>query len=212
MGKIMVVGKAEREYEANECSINLEIEVSRQTSSEASKVSSEQCEALLSKLQDELGINPSSVEIHYDRIDKRSSYKSNEISYESKKSLWLHIPADMKLVNAIRHIIETGFDDVSFTALYSVSNEAALNKELFKEAIADSRAKADFLAESMGLKITGIDSANLSGDEDVYDLTEEPVEIVRYLMSAAGASSLSDQLKPNQVELSAEVKIVWLVS
>ena len=212
MGKIMVVGKAEREYEANECSINLEIEVSRQTSSEASKVSSEQCEALLSKLQDELGINPSSIEIHYDRIDKRSSYKSNEISYESKKSLWLHIPADMKLVNAIRHIIETGFDDVSFTALYSVSNEAALNKELFKEAIADSRAKADFLAESMGLKITGIDSANLSGDEDVYDLTEEPVEIVRYKMSVAGASSLSDQLKPNQVELSAEVKIVWLVS
>lgn len=212
MGKIMVVGKAEREYEANECNINLEIEVSRQTSSEASKVSSEQCEALLSKLQDELGINPSSIEIHYDRIDKRSSYKSNEISYESKKSLWLHIPADMKLVNAIRHIIETGFDDVSFTALYSVSNEAALNKELFKEAIADSRAKADFLAESMGLKITGIDSANLSGDEDVYDLTEEPVEIVRYKMSAAGASSLSDQLKPNQVELSAEVKIVWLVS
>ena len=212
MGKIMVVGKAEREYEANECSINLEIEVSRQTSSEASKVSSEQCEALLSKLQDELGINPSSVEIHYDRIDKRSSYNSNEISYESKKSLWLHIPADMKLVNAIRHIIETGFDDVSFTALYSVSNEAVLNKELFKEAIADSRAKADFLAESMGLKITGIDSANLSGDEDVYDLTEEPVEIVRYKMSAAGASSLSDQLKPNQVELSAEVKIVWLVS
>ena len=39
----------------------------------------------------------------------------------------------------------------------------------------------------MGLKITGIDSANLSGDEDVYDLTEEPVEIVRYKMSAAGA-------------------------
>lgn len=212
MGKIMVVGKAEREYEANECSINLEIEVSRQTSSEASKVSSEQCEALLSKLQDELGINPSSIEIHYDRIDKRSSYNSNEINYESKKSLWLHIPADMKLVNAIRHIIETGFDDVSFTALYSVSNEAQLYKELFKEAIADSRAKADFLAESMGLKITGIDSANLSGDEDVYDLTEEPVEIVRYKMSAAGASSLSDQLKPNQVELSAEVKIVWLVS
>ena len=212
MGKIMVVGKAEREYEANECNINLEIEVSRQTSSEASKVSSEQCEALLSKLQDELGINPSSIEIHYDRIDKRSSYNSNEISYESKKSLWLHIPADMKLVNAIRHIIETGFDDVSFTALYSISNEAVLNKELFKEAIADSRAKADFLAESMGLKITDIDSANLSGDEDVYDLTEEPVEIVRYKMSAAGASSLSDQLKPNQVELSAEVKIVWLVS
>ena len=212
MGKIMVVGKSEREYEANECSIKLEIEVSRKTSNEASKISSEQCELLLSKLQEELGINPTSVEIHYDRIDKKSSYDSNEISYESTKSLWLHIPADMKLVNAIRHIIETGFEDVSFTSMFSVSNEAALNKELFKEAIADSRAKADFLAESMGLTIIGIDSANLSGDDDVYDLTEEPVELVRYKMSAAGASSLSDQLKPHQVELSAEVKIVWLVN
>ena len=212
MGKIMVVGKAEREYEANECSINLEIEVSRRIASEAWKISIEQCELLLSKVQDELGINPRSVEIHYDRIDKKSSYNSNDISYESKKSLWLYIPADMKLVNAIRHIIETGFEDVSFTSMYSVSNEAALKKELFKEAIADSKAKADFLAESMGLKITGIDSANLSGDDDVYDLTEEPVEIVRYKMRAAGSSTLSDQLKPNQVELSAEVKIVWLIS
>ena len=52
----------------------------------------------------------------------------------------------------------------------------------------------------------------LEGLGHVYDLTEEPVEIVHYRMSAAGSSTLSDQLKPNQVELSAEVKIVWLIS
>lgn len=52
----------------------------------------------------------------------------------------------------------------------------------------------------------------LEGLGHVYDLTEEPVEIVRYKMRAAGSSTFSDQLKPNQVELSAEVKIVWLIS
>ena len=213
MGKIMVLGKAEREYTADRCSIKMEIEVRRKTASEASNVSSDQCECLLSKLQEELGINPDQIEIHHDRIDKKSNYQSDEISYESTKSLWLYIPADMKLVNAIRGIIETGFEDVSFTSLFFVSNEVELRKTLLKEAIKDSRAKADFLAESMGLKISGVDSANLSGDEDVYDLTEDPQDdIVCYRMSAAGHRPLTDNLKPNQIELSAEVKIVWIVN
>lgn len=210
MGKIMVVGKAEREYAPDYCSVKLEVEVVRKTASEASIVSSEQCEQLLSKLQ-ELGIKPETVEIHSDRVDKRSDYHSNEISYESTKSLWLHLPADMHLINNIRAIIETGFEDVSFTTVYSVSNETELTKQLLKEAIADSRAKADFLATSMDLQITGIDSANLSGDEDVYDLCEDEEEEEHVYYCRAMGRPLSDNLKPNKIELKSEVKVVWLV-
>ena len=213
MGKIMVIGKAERKYSADLCNVNLEVETTRKTANEASKASSEQCERLLSKLQ-ELGIEPDRIEIHYDQVDRKSDYHSNEISYESRKSLWLHIPADMQLVNAIRSIIEAGFEDISFSTLYSVSNEIALNRQLLKEAISDSRNKADLLASSMGLKITGVDSANLSGDEDAYDLAkdeEEEYDRVCYARKAASGYPLSDKLKPNEVELNAAVKIVWLI-
>ena len=120
----------------------------------------------------------------------------------------------MQLVNTIRSIIESGFEDVSFTTLYSVSNETELNQQLLKEPISDSRNKADFLASSMGLRITGVDSANLSGDEDVYDLAkdeDEEEDRVCYMRKCASAYPLSDKLKPNKVELSAEVKIVWLI-
>ena len=213
MGKIMVVGRVEREYTPDICRIILGIEVIRKSTSEASDVSSEQCEQILSKLQNNLGIAPDSIEIISDSIDKQSRYNSDEIKYESKKSLCLYMPADTKNVNAIRALIETGFDDVTFHAQYIISNESELKKELLKDAIADSRARAELLAESMGLKISGIDSADLSGDGDVYDLTEE-LESKKTGMYYAGRISereLSDQLKPRQIELSSKVKVVWLV-
>ena len=63
----------------------------------------------------------------------------------------------MKIVNAIRALIETGFEDVTFVTKYTISNESELHKELLKEAIADSRSKAELLAESMGLKISAME-------------------------------------------------------
>ena len=214
MGKIMVIGKAEKEYTADLCDVFLEIEVSRKTSVEASRASTKQCEQLLKELK-ELGIDPSEIEISWDSIEKRSSYNSNEISYESKKCLDLRIPADMKLINSIRDIIETGFEDVSFGTRFAVSNEAELKRDLLKEAISDSRSKAKLLADSMDLKIVGIDSANLSGDDDVYDLTdEEQADLVRYkrCYGAGDIHMLTDLLTPDKVEIDAEVKIVWLLS
>lgn len=212
MGKIMVVGSAERDCEPDSCAIRLDIETRGETAAAASKDSSEQCEWLLEELA-KLGINASGIEIHYDRIDRHGGYRDEEISYESKKSLWVHIGMDMASVNAIRALIESGFDNVSFSVLYSVSNEGVLNRALLAEAVADSRAKAEMLAESMGQKIVGIESANLSGNEDVYDVAVDEEEIQErsrpLVMSASG--HLADKLKPNAVKLSSQVKIIWLV-
>ena len=213
MGKIMVVGRVEREYVPDMCGINLGIEITRKTASEASIVSSEQCEQILSKLQNDLGIEPNLIRIAADIITKNSRYHSDEIRYESKKSLRLYTPADMKIVNAIRALIETGFEDVTFVTKYTISNESELHKELLKEAIADSRSKAELLAESMGLKISGIDSADLSGDGDVYDLTEEDETEYggMYCADELNVRVLSDQIEPEHITLGAIVKVVWLV-
>ena len=82
---------------------------------------------------------------------------------------------------------------------------------MISRAIEDSRAKAEILAKSMGCKIAGIDSANLSGDEDVYDVTEPPPRYVAMRMGEKESHPLSDSLKPAMIELSEKVKIVWLV-
>ena len=212
MGKIMVTGKAEKEYAPDQCNIDLEVEVERKTSVEASRVATEHCEQLLKCLQD-LGLDISKIEIEQDSISKRSSYNSDERHYEAKKYLQVRTAADMVLINKIRGVIETGFEDVSFSTDFCVSNEQELRRSLLKDAISDSRAKAELLAESMGCRITGIDTANLSGDEDVYDLTDENAErfLCRRKDYGAGDILLLDQLTPSRVRLDAEVKIVWLL-
>jgi hypothetical protein len=69
----------------------------------------------------------------------------------------------------------------------------------------------------MGLQITGVDSANLSGDGNVYDLAkddddeEEEAYQCNYLRAPSSRYPLSDKLKPDKVELRAEVRIVWLI-
>ena len=206
MGKIMVIGNAERDYAPDRCTLNLEIKATGDTAGKASLTSSEECEKLLSKLV-ALGIKPEDVEIYRDQIER--DYRSKGSVYDSQKFLRIDIPASMSLVNSVRQVIESGFKGVSFSANYSISNEADLNRQLLKEAIADSKRQAEFLAESMGIRVTGIDTANLSGIEDIYDLTEEPNEVRMY--GGLGGRALSDQLKPEKVNLSAHVKIVWLV-
>ena len=88
---------------------------------------------------------------------------------------------------------------------------------MLQEAINDSRLKAELLAESMGIKIIGIDSANLSDDDDVYDVTMDLNErnMLRYMEMCecappGSAYGLSDRLKSNTVTLNQEVRIVWL--
>ena len=213
MGKIMVVGKAEREYSADRCTVQLNVTAVRDSAAEASRVSAEQCEQLLSRMQ-EIGFGPETVEIQADAIDARTVYHADaeQIRYESRKNLLLHTAADMPTVNAIRGIIEDGFENVSFSVSYSVSDEAELNKQLLTEAIADARAKAELLAESMGHRIIGIDTANLSGEDDVFDTTADDVRPeVAYGMLAKNSRALSDQLKPNKIRLTARVKITWLL-
>lgn len=59
----------------------------------------------------------------------------------------------------------------------------------------------------------GIDSADLSGDGDVYDLTEEDETEYggMYCADELNVRGLSDQIKPEHITLGAIVKVVWLV-
>ena len=212
MGKISVLGQAEKTYTADICRIDMGIDIRHKKAAEASKEASRQCELLLSKLQ-EIGVDPSDIQLVTDSIDQRTNYDNDAIIYISRKTLRLEIPADMKIVNTIRQILEDGFDDISFSTIYGIREEAEVRKELLKAAIADSRTKADFLADSMGLRIIGVDTANLSRDEDVYDLTEdEEVSSKKCIMAKGSDYGLSDMLKPYEIVLNAEVKIVWLLS
>lgn len=148
-----------------------------------------------------------------DRIVRRGGYGSEEIAYESEKILSVPFPVNPAFVNEVRSLIEKGFSNVTFSAVYSISNENLLRKELLADAVANSRSKAEILAEPMKQTIAGIESANLSGRDDVYDVSDDVEEylVCEQPLTMSAPDRPADKLKPDTVELSAEVKIVWLV-
>ncbi len=211
MGKVTVAGKAEKAFPADRCRINLDITVGGKTAGEAAKNAGEQCERLLSELK-KLGIEPEDIQSRSDRITRKEFYRDNgiETCYDSEKTFRLEIPADIPLINAIRKVVENGFENVGFDVSYSVSDEAELKKELMKEAISDSRAKADILASTMGLAILGVDSADLSGGRDPFDPVKEEA-CGQALRMDKNSAQESDKVKPSEILLASEVSITWLI-
>lgn len=212
MGKVMVVGTAERELEADECIIGFEVELSRPTAAEAAREAADRLEELLSKLV-AIGLEVKDMELSSDRISRHRDYDTKEMVYEATKHLYVTVPADTAVVNTVRGVIELGIDDVSFSATYSLSNEGEVRQALLKDAIADSRKKAGFLADSMGLSIVGFDTANLADEEDFGDLTEETKEepVRCRKLTIAGLRPLSDVVKPSMIPMGVEVKVAWLL-
>lgn len=211
MGKIMVIGRAEKEYDPDLCDLSLEIRGCGRTSGEASAGAALECERLLEELL-KLGITPESVRVGRDAILKNTFYQTGETSYESVRSLGIFVPSDIKCINAVREIIESGFENVTLKTGFVLTGEQEIRAGLLKEAVLDSRSRAELLAGSMGLEITGIDTANLSGPEDMYDPAEEKESGPRACMSdTMEKRSLSDQLSPEKVRIRAEVNIVWLL-
>ena len=207
MGKIKTKGTAEKVFTADRCRITISLETQMQTSDIASKKMSEELEKLLEKLKG-MEINPEQIELFSDKIKQTSHYNSKEAGYISEREISFCIPAETKNVNAIRELIESGFENVALTVEYFLSNEKEYVDSLLKEAISDSKSKAELIAKTIGMQVVGIDAANFS-DDDFLDITDEPefIEMVR----RKNAPSLSDLLKPEQITVSKDVTIIWTV-
>lgn len=219
MGKVLVLGKAEKKIAPDSCDITITLETKKNTSAAAAREISVMSEKLLSKLQN-IGLDLKKIEIIQDSLSSESEYRSDKMYFQAKKKIQIQTSAESSTVNTIKTVVEDEIYGVTYNITYFVSKESEIRKQLMKEAIMDSRKKADFLAESLGIKIVGVDSANLTGIEDVYDVSEDDETEVLYerermalLCSGAGSAyPLSDNLKPEEIELDAEVKIVWLLS
>lgn len=166
MGKIMVVGTAERKFEADRCKVSFEIETRAKSAAEASKLSSKECERLLTELE-KLGIEIRSVVVSSDRIVRRGGYGSEEIAYESEKILSVPFPVNPGFVNEVRSLIEKGFSNVAFSTVYSISNENLLRKELLADAVATPGQRRRYW-QSRRSKLSQVLSRQTSRDAMMY--------------------------------------------
>lgn len=208
MSEIKVIGRARREFEPDICVVTLGVYAFGTSASEVSSKVTAETERLLTDLQG-VGLDLKSLELNEDQVSRNYYQRDTKEEYESKRKIRFKTPVNIKLINEIRAIINSGYHRVSLETQYYVKKEEALRAQVLNSAIEDSRMKAEVLAKSMGYRITGIYNANLSGKFDYSNDIDDENTIGMGL--GAGEGHPSELLKPPMIEFSAEVNINWLM-
>ncbi|MEE0265105.1 MAG: SIMPL domain-containing protein [Acutalibacteraceae bacterium] len=206
MGKLSIVGKAEREFSYNAVEITVNFIVREKTTAEAVNKMMEQNEKLLEAIT-EAGVNMKDIHISDNSIDQ--DYDDDEMYVEVTRGMKIRLQFDMHFINSLMSMISEQDLSVDLDCKYQLTNREEIHMELMKEALADSKKKAEVIASVTGQKIVGIDSI----DKDrhicmdwMYCEQERPLRLTLY-----PESRLSNKLQSPITTESESISVVWLI-
>lgn len=204
MGVFEISGKAEKFVNYDIAVISIAFFEDAKTSSSASKAVMKECEKFLEKLDKE-GINIKDITLDNDSVSKEKYSDKQQVN--ASREVALRIPFNMEVINRIRQIADENEYSIEYDIDYELSNESQIREELLKEALLDSKKKAELLAASLDLKVIGIESL-AKGSTRYYGISDlceqERVGSVR-----APEFLLSNQLKSKEEKLSETIDVKW---
>ena len=216
MGKIKVIGTAQRNVPYDVMNITITFNSWEKTPSAALSHVDEQCERFLSLLKED------GFDIHKLRMSdtKLSQDRVKNDDDDDEENEWLRLEAtanidikisvkyDMSVLNHIKEILKKENFDADLSIYNYISNILDIHKELLKEAIEDSKAKAEIIASTMNQKIIGIAKV-LFGDK--YGRIETEEDFFEEHVHALRGSSLSDELSADTQTIKECVEVDWII-
>ena len=159
MGKLKVIGKARKEYSCDVMYIKISFKTWEKNTSQAIEVSMMQCDHFLEILE-EKGFSVDSIHMDANEV---SQEMDDELEVSAERRIELRLPYDMAVLNTLSEIIKEHDFKVDVDVSFKLSNMIEVHNQLIKEAVMDSKKKAEMIAETMGQKVTGISEMN-AGD------------------------------------------------
>lgn len=204
MGKLSITGKAEREVTYNAVELRVTFYIHAKTTAEALKAVMEQSEQFL-ELVTKAGVDMKDIHIGDNSIDQR--YNDDELKVHASREMTIRLRFDMAFVNSLMTMIQEQDFAVDLDCDYHLTNREEIHVELMKEALADSKRKAEIIAGIMGQTIVGIDSVEHDRNSDMmWMCCEQERGII-----CAGAAPLSNQLEAPITTESETISVVWLI-
>lgn len=204
MGKIRMIGYAEKTVEADGVKFKIEFFKTGNTLTECMNSVHEQSEEFLGKLK-EAGLDISKIRIEDD--DAGEVLYKEECKSRYKRSVSLNVKFDMKIENLIVKIIRENHYDVDLDTEYIFSEEKTIRNELMKQACEDSKNKAEIAAKAAGERIAEM----VRADKDIrcWGLMEEESLMIPQFMSKNAAVENSDEISAKQKIIKEEIDIIW---
>lgn len=211
MSVFEIRGNARNEYNYDIAVVDIQFQSVGTNIADVSNKTINECESFLAEMK-KIGIEPSHFQMISDDIEN-CSYR-DDTSVRAERKIRIKIPYDMKLINTIRQILNKEKYSAYFDLSFELSNERELQAEMQKEALLDSKARAEKLANTLGLKLIKIKSVATQGSERDYrmDWMETEQEDTLFLRTINLVDSLnSDELQADKRELSATVDVKWII-
>lgn len=204
MGRLSIDGRAEREVAYNAMEVEITFYSSAESTTEALEQVHLESEAMLERLA-EIGVETKRIMLKDVSLEKGFSEDGKQA--DASRSICWKSAFDMKFINTLMALVQEEDCDADVDYTYYLNNKREVHAELLREALADSKQKAEFLAESMGQRIVGIDCVTYSkGVSADWEYCEHEVE-----WGKKRRNLLSDLLQAPTTRESEEIHVDWLI-
>lgn len=157
MGKLLIEGKAAKEFPYDLMNISVKFWATEGSAAAALKRVTQQSEEFLAIL------DSTGVKIEGIRIGKDSTRNSNNLSngtpeVEAARQLEICVPFNMDFLNYIRAVVQKNAFDAEIETTYKFSDLEKIHEELIRMALNDAKEKAEHIVEAMGQRIVGVEN------------------------------------------------------
>lgn len=202
MGTIQVSGKATRKVECDLLEYTLTFTRTKSSVLLAIEAVEKDMEKTLEALKN-FGVAIEHIHVEKDSVDEGYSRKDTAV-FECERKVRFRIKGDNAFTNRLMDILKNKQISALVDTNYYYSEEQKLRKELLKEALLDSKSKAELLAGANQQTVMGIEKIEESGRY------ENPVDFMCIGQEKyTERKSLSDQLGTKELNIEAEILVTW---
>ncbi len=172
---------------------------------------------ILKSLIEELGLDRDSLKtIHFDVDQEYESYRDDHdgyrkrfIGYRCRQTVRFTFPSDNRMLGKALHMISKSGLDPDLRISYTNSDPEGAKMLLIAEAIQDSKAKANVIAEAAGVVLGEIETIDYSWSTIRFE--SDVMCNADMCMMSSSTDSLDVDFTPEDIERSDEITIVWSI-
>lgn len=200
MSKFNVHGSAKQEFPAEQFKLFLTVRGTDMHAGESIRKGGNSIEQLLQALSHAADIQPEDI-----RLDNESASRSygNDADYSREIAVSLVMPADLAALHRITAMLEAQ-GNAEYRIEYLLNDRKAAEEAVMRAAFADSRKKAELLADMLGQNITNAEKVNFE-----YDDTPPSQRRFKECLCAGFNDCLADRLQKPVVTIEKSVDITW---
>lgn len=210
MGEMTIKGYAERRVECDIVEYTLEFKADGMTIPEAAQAVNNELEHFLD-IMEKSGVSADMFELEDNSTSEKYNSEEEEKPYYSKRKISIRMPLITQSINSMMQYIAEFKLNVGLREVYYCSDMAEIHKELLKEAVADSRNKAELIASFTGQKIKGIKSVITNYAEYEMELMRKRDKELGIHKIGSTTTSRADKISSPTTDQKESVEVIWLI-